>query len=401
MKMKKQKKILFLGGSYFQVPAIKYARSQGYYTITCDYLPDNPGHQYADEYHNISTTDREQILKLAGELKIDGIVAYASDPAAPTAAYVGNKLNLPSNPYESINILTRKDLYRDFLKKNGFNVPMAKRVATLQEAQCIFSEFYGPVMVKPVDSSGSKGVSKISDVQLLSDAFNYAMSFSRVKRVVIEELIEKNGPQIGGDGFIDNGKLLFVCFGDQKVDEKCNPFVPVGMSFPTCLDTNIQKKIHSEIQRVLKILKIKTCALNIEIMIDKNDNIYLMEIGPRNGGNSIPEIIRYYTGVDLIKNTVETAIGNAFTGSTVYNSGIYAYYAIHSERDGIFQSIDINDKLKCKILEQHVFKSSGDEVKKFNGSNCTIGILLLKFESNHEMNYMIENMNDYLKVTIG
>lgn len=398
--MKQRKRVLFLGGSHFQVPAIRYAKSQGYYTITCDYLPDNPGHQYADEYHNISTTDKEQILKIAGELKIDGIVAYASDPAAPTAAYVGNKLNLPTNPYGSIEILTHKDLYRDFLKNNGFNVPKAKGVDTLQDALEIFPYFSGPVIVKPVDSSGSKGVSKVSEAEMLPDAFNYAMSFSCVKKVIMEQFIEKKGPQIGGDGFVDNGQLLFICLGDQKSDEKCNQFVPVGMSFPTCLEPDIQNRIISEIERAVKALKIKSCALNIEVMLDKHDNIYLMEIGPRNGGNFLPEVIRYYTGVDLIKSTVEAAIGNAFTGSTVHNPGIYAYYAIHSEQDGVFRSIDISDELKCKILEQHIFKSSGDGVKKYNGSNCTIGIALLRFESDMEMNYMINNMNDHLNVNI-
>ena len=81
-----QKKVLLLGGSHFQVPSVKTAKQLGYYVITCDYLPNNPGHKYADEYHNVSTTDKEAVLKLAKELKIDGIVCYASDPAAPTAA---------------------------------------------------------------------------------------------------------------------------------------------------------------------------------------------------------------------------------------------------------------------------------------------------------------------------
>ena len=101
-----KRKILFLGGSHFQIPPIKYAKEQGHFVITCDYLPDNPGHKLADEYYNVSTTDMEGVLKLAQKLRIDGIVAYASDPAAPTQAYVGNRLGLPSNPYESVKILS-------------------------------------------------------------------------------------------------------------------------------------------------------------------------------------------------------------------------------------------------------------------------------------------------------
>ena len=113
------KKILMLGGAMQQIPAIKEAKEKGLYVITCDYLPDNPGHKYADEYYNVSTTDKDAVLELAKACNIDGIVAYASDPAAPTAAYVAEKLGLPGNPCESVEILTQKDLFRDFLQKNG------------------------------------------------------------------------------------------------------------------------------------------------------------------------------------------------------------------------------------------------------------------------------------------
>ena len=152
------KKILMLGGAMQQIPAIQKAKELGFYTITCDYLPENPGHKLADEYHNVSTTDKEAVLALAQALQIDGIVAYASDPAAPTAAYVSEKMGLPGNPYDSVEILTHKDLFRDFLKNNGFFTPQAGGYSSLEEAAADIDRFNFPVMVKPVDSSGSKGV---------------------------------------------------------------------------------------------------------------------------------------------------------------------------------------------------------------------------------------------------
>ena len=104
-----------LGGSLYQVYAIKEAVKMGYYVITCDYLPNNPGHQYAHEYYNVSTTDKEAVYELAKRLQVDGVVAYASDPAAPTAAYVCEKLGLPTSPYNSVEILSQKDLFRRYL----------------------------------------------------------------------------------------------------------------------------------------------------------------------------------------------------------------------------------------------------------------------------------------------
>ena len=124
------KRVLMLGGSIYQTYAIKAARDMGHYVITCDYLPSNPGHKLAHEYHNVSTTDKEAVLRLARELKVDGVVAYASDPAAPTAAYVCEQLGLPTSPYKSVEILSKKHLFRRYLAENGFNVPKARSYRT-------------------------------------------------------------------------------------------------------------------------------------------------------------------------------------------------------------------------------------------------------------------------------
>ena len=111
------KKLLLLGGLRYLMPVIKSVQKMGFYVITCDYLPDNIAHKYSNEYHNISILDKEAVLELAQKLKIDGIMSFAVDPGVPTAAYVSEKLNLPSpGPYESILILQHKDLYRAFLE---------------------------------------------------------------------------------------------------------------------------------------------------------------------------------------------------------------------------------------------------------------------------------------------
>ena len=209
-----KKKILMLGGSLYQTYAIKEAVRLGYEVITCDYLPDNPGHQFAHEYHNVSTTDKEAVLKLAKELHVDGVVAYASDPAAPTAAYVCEKLGLPTSPYQSVEILSKKDLFRAFLSENGFNVPKAKGYTRYEDAFAEIDEFRLPVMVKPVDSSGSKGINKLTDKSQLKLFVEDALSYSREKRFLIEEFIVKKGYQISGDAFSVNGKLVFHCFGN-------------------------------------------------------------------------------------------------------------------------------------------------------------------------------------------
>jgi biotin carboxylase len=390
-----QKKILFLGGSFFQIPPIKYAKQQGYYIITCDYLPGNPGHQFADEYYNISTTNAEAVLDLAKRLKIDGVVVFASDVAATTAAFIAEKLNLPGNPYRAVEILARKDLFRSFLRENNFNVPHFACFNSIEDVQYYYHNTGQPFMLKPVDSSGSKGVSKITEFHQIPDAFNLALSFSRVKKVIVEEFINKKGTQIAGDGFVLNGKLVFRCFGQEHFNKTGNPFVPVGESFPLLLPDDIQNKIHAEIERLMTLLKMRGGALNFDIMIDENHNIYLMEIGPRSGGNLISEVINYSTGVDLAKYVVDFAMGADCSSLKMYTTANYhSCYILNSKQTGYFRDITLHESISNNVIEQIVLAKSNDIISSFENSGCTVGILILKFSSAEEMIEKMSSMQD-------
>lgn len=392
------KKILILGGTHFQIPAIKYAKSQGYYVITCDYLPENPGHQFADEYHNVSTTDKDAVLSLSKELNIDGVLCFASDPAASTAAYVSEKLGLPGNSLAKIEVLGEKHHWRRFLLKNGFNTPKAKAYSNLEDL--LNDNWDYPVMVKPVDSSGSKGVTKVTLKKELEKAFDYALNFSRVKIVIVEEYIERIGSQIGGDGFFGKDKLEFVCFGDQVVDKSINSYVPCGMTFPSQITKEISEKIAKEIERAIKLLGLEYLSFNLEVMIDNRERIFLMEIGPRNGGNCIPEVIYNYTQVNMVGLAVEAAMGNEFLIAPKYSEKVHAYYAIHSNRDGIYSGYTMSGEFKGKITESYIFKELGDQVGEFHGSNATIGILLLEFETLDDMSIFFANPKKFIKLII-
>jgi biotin carboxylase len=396
------KKVLLLGGSHFQVPSVKTARDLGYHVITCDYLSDNPGHKFSHEYHNVSTTDKDAVLKLSESLKIDGIVCYASDPSAPIAAYVAEQMGLQGNPYESVVILAYKDKFRDFLTKNGFRVPRAKGYRSYEEARKEAESFVFPVMVKPVDSSGSKGVSKISSVEELKFAFDYALGFSRSKRIIIEEFVQKSGYQIAGDGFSWNGKLVFRCFANEHFNAEGNPFVPIGESWPYNMPKRVHDKVHSEIQRLLALLKMKHGAYNFDIRIDQDENPILMEIGPRNGGNLIPQVTRYATGVDMVAYTIKAAMGEDCSDlKMVEPRGYWSCYMIHSKKAGVFQKV-IYDKFfeERNIVENNLFCKKGDPIDSFNGSNGTLGTMILKFDTMDEMLEKMDHMDKYINVIL-
>ena len=390
------KRILFLGGADIQVSAIKKAKELGYYVITCDYLPNNPGHKFSDEYHNVSTTDKEGVLELAKSLRIDGVLAYASDPAAPTAAYVAERLSLPTNPYDVVQIMSRKDLFRDFLQHNGFLVPEASAVSTYDEAYEFLKRFNKRVVIKPVDSSGSKGVFSIEPGEDFKEKFQNALSFSKVGIIIIEEFIYKKGYQIGGDGFIVDGRLVFRCFGDIHFS-KSNPLLPCSVSVPTLHSKEVALKVHDDVQRLFTAIGMRMGAVNFDIMVDQDDRVFILEIGPRNGGNMIPELTEFCTGVDMKVYSIRAALGEDCSDLRMGKETPYfSHYVIHSTRAGKIASMRKSDKLKEAILYEHYNVGVGDNVEVFQSSANRLGVLLLKYTDESTMLDLIYLMDENL-----
>lgn len=396
------KKILLLGGANTQIPSILTAKKMGYYTITCDYLPDNPGHKFADEYHNVSTTDKEAVLALARELQIDGILAYATDVAAATAAYVSEAMGFPTSPYKSVDILTNKDKFRAFLEENGFCTPRARGYSSVEEAKKDLENFKFPVMVKPVDSAGSKGVARMDDASQLEELVENALQYSRCKRFIIEEYVEKYRYQIAGDGFSVDGKLVFRCFANEHFSNKAaSPYVPIGESFPYDMPKEVHEKVHAEIQRLLTLLDMKTQAYNFDIRIDKDYNVYLMEVGPRNGGNMIAQVIEKATGIPFVEYMLKAAMGEDCSElKMVEPEGFWSCYILHTLKEGNFKRIEYTDEIKKNIVEEHIHVKEGEKLIPFTGSNGTVGVLILRYDSMEEMLHKMDNMYDYITVEV-
>ena len=397
------KKVLMLGGSLYQTFAIKEAVRLGYYVITCDYLPDNPGHKFAHESYNVSTTDKEAVLDLARKLRVDGVVAYASDPAAPTAAYVCEALGLPTSPYKSVEILSKKDLFRAYLAENGFNVPKARGYKTFEEAWKDKDVFNLPVMVKPVDSSGSKGINKLTDWGQLKAFVEDALSYSRDKRFIIEEFISKKGYQISGDAFSVEGKLVFHCFGNEYYSNKVDKdFAPLGECWPFMMDTKYIDILCEELQRLMTLLNMKSTAYNVEAIVDKNDNVYILELGARSGGSLIPQVTEYATGVNMATYVIKAAMGEDCSDlKMVAPKGFWSNYMVHANETGKYAGIWFGDEFKKNNLVDYVTDVKiGDSIHKFRDAQDAIGTLIVKYNNLQQMLEMIKNMDKYVKVQV-
>lgn len=397
------KKILLLGGSRYILPVIESIHNLGYYAITCDYLPDNIAHKYSDEYHNVSIIDKEAVLELAKKLKIDGVMSFACDPGVVTAAYVAEKMGLPhSGSYESISILQNKGRFRKFLADNGFNVPNARGYSKKEDALKDVDFFNWPVIVKPTDSAGSKGVTKVETPEKLESSIDYALSFSHSNEFIIEDFLEKVGHSSDTDSFSVDGELKFVSFSAQRFDENCeNPYTPSAYSWPATISQENQKELTSEIQRLLKLLDMKTSIYNIEVRECTNGKAYIMECSPRGGGNRLAEMVRYATGVDMVTNAVRAAVGDEIVEieQKPYN-GFWAEIILHSDKKGVFDSLEISKEIEDNIIEKDLWITKGTAVGGFSGANEAIGTLVLKFENQEELEHHLSNINKFVKVVV-
>ncbi len=397
------KKILLLGGSRYLLPVIEAAHNLGLYVITCDYLPDNIAHKYSDEYCNVSIIDKEAVLKVARELNIDGILSFACDPGVATAAYVAEQLGLPyGGSYESVSILQNKARFRQFLAEHGFNVPMAKGYTSISSALNDIELFQWPVIVKPVDSAGSKGVTRVDGPKQLEESIRYALSFSHCKEFIVEDFLEKKGHSSDTDCFSVDGKLEFVSFSAQRFDDACeNPYTPAAYSWPSSFSEKSKKELTDEIQRLLTLLNMKTSIYNVETRECVNGKTYIMELTPRGGGNRLSEMLRYATGVDLIENAVRAAIGEPIVnmGQKPYQD-YWAEVILHSDAPGEFDSLWISDEIKDNVVETDLWIESGDMVGGFSGANEAIGTLVLKFEKAEEMEKVLDSVLEYVRVNV-
>lgn len=400
-----QKRIMLLGGLRYLIPVIKAAHQQGYYVITADYLPQNFAHKYSDEYCNVSIIDKEAVLREAQRLMIDGIMSFACDPGVVAASYVQNKMGLPSfGPFDSIEILQNKDKFREFLTKNGFNAPQAKSFDNIEDAMKIINWYPWPVIVKPTDAAGSKGVTRVDKPEDLMPALEYALKHSISGHIIVEEFIEKQGCSSDTDSMSIDGKLVFTSFCSQRFDaEATNPYTPAAYSWPSTFTKEQEEYLTSEIQRLIMLLNMNTAVYNIEVRVAPNGKPYIMELTPRGGGNRLCEMLRYATGVDMI-----TAITRAMVGDPIlepieqkpYN-GHWAEIILHADKKGVFDHLEISKILTAEIIEEDLWVEKGDKVESFEGANNAIGTLVLKFQTAEELEHAITHQREWLNVIIN
>ena len=401
----KQKKLMLLGGLRYLLPVIEEAHNLGAYVITADYLPDNIAHKYSDEYCNVSIINKDDVLAKAKELEIDGILSHAVDPGVVSASYVAEQMGLPfQTSYKAACILQDKSLFRQFLKENGFNCPQAKGYSNAEDALKDVDYFNWPVIVKPVDSAGSKGVTKVTAPEDLLSAIEFALSCSISKNFIIEDFLDIVGYQSSADIFTVDGKLVYSAFSDQLFDKAAaNPYTPAIEIWPASMEQRYQDDLTEQLQKLFTLLGVKTGIYNVESRVCSNGKAYIMEVSPRGGGNRIAELQDMATNQSLIRAEICKALSLPLEEivNPVYD-GVWCNYILHSSVEGILKSVDINPEFEQKyIKDKGLIVEEGDHIAPFTGANTSLGTLFLRAETREELDSELAKINNYVRIVLS
>lgn len=390
------KKILLLGGSHGQIPAIKESKNRNLYTILCDYLPDNPGQEFADEYHNVSTTDIEAVLSLSKQKEVDYIFAYISDPAVLTTASVSKKLGLRGNTPESIHLLSQKDKFRNLMKENGFRVPKFVVLEKPDLYSFDADDIDFPIVVKPVDSSDTKGVHKVEQPNEFHELAEKAFSSSRADRIIAEEYVDSGTANFHGDAFIIDGEMRFCLLGDNLFFSDSNPLKPSSEVYPSKKPKKLVQAVEEQVENLIRCSGYKNGPVNLEIRVDSDGDIYIMEIGPRSGGTFTPQTIAHSTGFDMLKASLDFLEGKQISIPETKNLKPTINFVLHSNTDGILRKLEFDERIQEYIVEKHLHVEPGDFVKSFKNPNSNLGVVILKFNNFEEMDVIIDDLYDII-----
>lgn len=298
-------KLAIIGASYLQLPLVRKAREMGLYTLCFAWADGAVCKDEADEFYPISIVEKEQILSICLDKQIDGICTIASDVAAPTVAYVAEKMGLVGNSYEIAMRADNKYLMRQAFSSYGIPCPAYQKIATFEQLDSRGLQL--PIIVKPTDRSGSLGVAKVEWLEDLRTAVETAMNCSFKHEVIVEEFIE--GREISVE-FISYHGVHYPLQITDKVTTGAPHFVELEHHQPADLTKEQYAQIYDLTKKALDALGVTNGASHSEYKITANSRIYVMEIGARMGGDFIgSDLVQLSTGYDFLKGVIDVALG--------------------------------------------------------------------------------------------
>lgn len=299
------KKIAIIGASYLQNPLIEKAKEMGIETHVFAWAAGDVGEKSADYFYPISIVEKEKILTQCRKIGIDGICSIASDLAAITVNYVANEMGLAGNTNRCTMMSTNKHLMRQTFEKNGDPSPRSIMVSSREELSRLKLRY--PVIVKPTDRSGSRGITKLLSEEGLSEAVDIAQKESFEKKALVEEFVE--GQEYSVECVTFHGEHFFLAM-TKKYTTGTPHFIETGHLEPAPVSYEVLQKVKRVVFHALDSLQITDSASHSEVKITENGEIYLIEIGGRMGGDCIgSDLVQLSTGIDFVRNVIQISLG--------------------------------------------------------------------------------------------
>lgn len=369
--------IVIIGANSFQNKLILKAKEMGYTTHVFAWKSGDIGENTADYFYPISIVEKERILEECKKIKPRAVVSIASDLAVTTVNYLAEQLNLKANDPANSLICTNKYEMRKAFQKNNVKVPRFIEAA-LDEKVCL-ENINLPVIVKPTDRSGSRGITKVTDIQNIKEAIKKAVENSFEKKAIIEEFIEGNEYSCECISFNGNHKFLTIT---KKYTTGEPNFIETGHIQPSDLSVEVVENVKKEVFKALDALNIKYGPSHSEFKVDKNGNIGIIEIGARMGGDCIgSDLVKISTGYDFLKMTIDVALGKEPVLEKVCEPKIAMIKFIFSDED--LKKLDIiKEKYPQSIYE---ISEISDLNHKIVDSSSRYGYYILQCRDSFEV----------------
>lgn len=392
------KKLLIIGASILQLPAIKKAKEMGLYVAVLDFNPNAIGIPYADEYFNTSTMDENAVLEVAKEFKPDGIMTLATDMPMRGVAKVSDTLGLHSISYETAVKATDKyDMIKAF-EEHNVPAPWFYLVKSFDELVSLKDKIAYPCIMKPTDNAGSHGVVKIHSYEELLDKYEYSHGCSRRGNVIVEEYLD--GDEVSVEVMVVDGKVNVLQITD-KLTTGAPYFVEMGHSQPSRLDVEIQNKIKDVAERSCKAIGINKGPAHVEMKVTSQGEPKMIELGARMGGDNITtHLVPLSTGIDMVECTIRIALGETADVTPTLNCGSAIRY--FEAPFGKIKSIEgVEEALKIDGVKQISFtKNIGEESTPIHCSNDRIGFVIAQVETAEKAVKVCEEVMRMIKIII-
>ncbi len=370
------KKVLILGAGVYQVPLIKKAKEIGLYTVVASIPGNYPGFKYADKVVYENTVDSDAILKIAQEEKIDGICTTGTDVAVITIGKVCDAMGLIGVSTHGAEIACDKSLMKKVYQNNGVQTAQCRYVpleSSKEEIKAVCEELTYPVIFKAIDSSGSRGITKVNDENDIDKAYQAVVDITKHNEFLIETYLV--GDEFGAQAFVQDGKLEFVLpHGDYVF--KGDTGVPIGHYAPYDL-SHLKGEIEEQTLKAVQAMGIDNCAVNADFMLC-NGKVYVLEIGARGGATCLVELVSLYYGFDYYEKILRVALGEKVDFSPANETRVpNASHLLTSDVTGVITSIEDNNEENENLVDVSFDYEVGDHVRKFKVGPDRIGQVIV------------------------